>query len=652
MFAVRGRARRRHFWLPVLAASVLVAFVAILIAGLGWPGSPATSAPRVTFRAQKKLFGVGERPVLHLRLKSPRVGLLPSRVFAADLPQVTVSYNDRTVPVPSTVSPESDGFAVTIGDQHTQTKPGTYEVTAAGQTTAGQEFRVSNSFAWGAIAVNTTKSLYEPGETAQLQVGVVDSVGHTLCTAPLQLQVTDPLGHAVDVPYNTSASCQGDNYNSEPDYMSTYTTGVAGTYMLRASIKDTGYSVQTSFKVQENAPFSVQRSGLTRLYPTHSYGMQLQVTPRANFVGTVREVLPAADFTVTSVTGNGTVTKSANDVTIVWNVNWKAGVAQQLAYAFLPPVHSPAFYALQPARFIDTSNKTIFSEARGWQYVDDAALSFVKETYYSIKSSNTAPPNSSGNVSVTSTAGNTLIVLFAEAVSGTTNGLGSVTDSAGNTWVIPGANPNQNPPSNYSSGSASLVAVGYVVNASAITTINVAVANGANNTSTFAFTVEEFSNVDQVSPVDQSASVALAASVTLDTSTLTATTCDQPTTDQLMRGGNYFCSAVNELVIGLVQAGRSTYVLDNTGYPGGAPGWTGTHELAMSAAASVNTCAGAATSCGIGAYQITSVTGPYFIEWTATPNTLPVHAAGSGIMVFRQASNAAGGDKQHFFWAS
>src|SRR5262249_28731487 len=153
------------------------------------------------------------------------------------------------------------------------------------------------------------------------------------------------------------------------------------------------------------------------------------------------------------------------------------------------------------------------------------------------------------------------------SASGTSNGLGSVSDSAGNTWVLPAGNPNQNLPANAISGTSSEIAIAYAVknpgaptDTHSITSITVTVAHGTSNLVAFAFDLLEFSNVDTDNPVDTGASNTVTPGVTPEiSSSVTATTCDAPSTDKLLRGGNYFCSAVSEVVVGIIQGGRSTY---------------------------------------------------------------------------------------------
>ncbi|HSX33897.1 MAG TPA: hypothetical protein VLF91_06195 [Candidatus Saccharimonadales bacterium] len=642
MFPVYGSYKLHHRGKRVLmrrlvGGGVLLVFVSLLVLSLGWPqGLAKPTAAQITLRPQKKLFGVGERPMLRLSLKSaPHVGLLSPKVFAAETPQVKVNYDGGPTDLPTQTTPVSDGYTVAVGDAASEPKPGTYTVTVTGQTNDGQDFSAKSSFAWGVMAVNTDKSDYAPGEVAHLQMGVVGNTGHTICDAPLQLVVTDPSGQATTVPYTNSTQCQGDSYSDEPDYSADYQTKGAGTYHIDLSIKNTTYSLSDSFQVSENPLFDVRRVGNTRLLPTHPYPMQLLITPGQAFSGQVREELPDKDFQVLSISDGGVATKAADHVTITWNVSWPAGTAQRLAYSFQPPQRSPAFFQLALLQFIDQSGVTQFKESRGWQYVNDAIMGFVKSTVFNIASA------TSTTQAITSTNGNTLVLVFSENASGTAPGLATVTDSTGsNTWVVPSGNPSQNPPANsVGSGVSSEMYIAYKIASGALTSITLTL-NGAANA--FSFTVMEFTNIDATIPVDQSASSGNAANptgpnFTQSTPAVNVSACKVPSTDILMRGGDFFCTSPDELIVGGITAGSaSTSTECNLD-----PSSTCLHDQTEMNLVST-------TVHGHATYAITDRAQPsYQIIWDLSVSK----ACGIGIIVFRETPST-GSNKQYLFWVS
>ncbi|HEY1835787.1 MAG TPA: hypothetical protein VGG13_03120 [Candidatus Saccharimonadales bacterium] len=610
--------------------------------------NPAEPVTGVSLQAEKKVYQLGEAPalLLHFRHASKQTGFLqrilsPNNVYAAGMPKVTVDYDGHAAAdVTSSVMPKGDDFLVTLASQR-QLKPGTYTVSASGQTTSGQHYNKSTTFAWGVLAVNTTKSIYLPGETADLQMGVLDSDGHTICGAPLRLSITDPAGNQQTVPYQASTSCKGDSFTNTPDYTAVYKTGAAGQYKITLGIQNTAYAITSYFEVRAHVPFDITRSAVTRIYPIHPYGMSIEIKANQNFQGIATEAISDNRFTILQHPG-ATVQKKGNETILQWQVNWRKGSAYDLSYEYLGPPVSPAFYTLGPLTLTNTNGQIVFQEARAWQLAGDAAISLVNEWEWDCGGAltcNAALVTTSGYINPTqgplnptpTTTGNGDTLILLEGNSGTSNGanLQSVTDSSGNTWHTPVTPTSQSPPANFNSGESSVIAMAYANNATSISSLTATIASSH----TMSVELLDFSNVDNVIPLDQSASTKNSSSVSTHTTpSVPVTTCDSPTTSMLLRGGEYFCQSVNELVIGMVNAGAQT---------GGdtliTSGFTGVYAMTQ------------ASDNEAGAYEITptSVPAGQSISWTSLSNK----GDATGIIVFRQNGNTSGGDAQPFFWA-
>ena len=63
-------------------------------------------------------------------------------------------------------------------------KPGIYTVEST-ITVDQTEYTINEEFAWGLVSLNTKKSTYYPGETAEFEIVVLDSVGSPVCDASL-----------------------------------------------------------------------------------------------------------------------------------------------------------------------------------------------------------------------------------------------------------------------------------------------------------------------------------------------------------------------------------------------------------------------------------------------------------------------------------
>ena len=139
-------------------------------------------------------------------------------------------------------------------------------------------------------------------------------------------------------------------------------------------------------------------------------------------------------------------------------------------------------------------------------------IAFVKQTTVNI----TTPAGSDLNRSLTSTAGNALIMYY--QIEASTVRLSSVTDSAGNTWVLAPTADNNNPASGQL-GSTSGFA--YALNIAATTTISVTM---TGSTDQFSYTVAEFSGIATSSAVDQSGPNEVSSATTASTTDLITTT--------------------------------------------------------------------------------------------------------------------------------
>ena len=216
------------------------------------------------------------------------------------------------------------------------------------------------------------------------------------------------------------------------------------------------------------------------------------------------------------------------------------------------------------------------------------AITFVAQTETDVTVANTTDTKS-----VSTTAGNTLILLVAIAA-GATSKLLSVTDSAGNTWVVPTSDPNTNPPANFVSGSNTYFAMAYVLNAAAITSITVNI----SLSKVFSYNLVEFSGIVTVSAVDQS-----------------QTASDTPAASPLSTPSITTVNA-NDLIIGGMSANNNSMTINTAGFN------------ALTSMVPVGTMK------GVAAYKIVSSTGTYQISWTPGANAV----AGAGIMAFQAAA--------------
>ena len=243
-------------------------------------------------------------------------------------------------------------------------------------------------FSWGVLTINTDRSIYQPGNLAYLQMGVINDFGHTVCNADLVLDITDPAGGvyhfaSADHTINQSGLCTGDSYVTVPDYsayfnipdiLGTYTMSLTGT-----TINGT-HTIVSNFSVDNHPTFDVIRTGPTRIFPADAYPVSAKITSETNWNGTVVEKVPSS-FTINTASFSSvpysSITTSGDTTSISWNVSLSAGTQTTIGYYFNAPTKSPDYFLLGPLSFYDsgvspTTGTSTFSEFRQWQIANDA----------------------------------------------------------------------------------------------------------------------------------------------------------------------------------------------------------------------------------------------------------------------------------------
>ncbi|HZE87012.1 MAG TPA: hypothetical protein VE090_02280, partial [Methylomirabilota bacterium] len=197
-------------------------------------------------------------------------------------------------------------------------KPGMYHLSLQLRTIEGV-VNVEQDFSWGVIAVNTNKSIYKPGETAKIGLGVLNDKGETLCMTglfnhvdDLSMVITDPQGHAQnfsikDKTILDSGKCGANTVTNDADFQATYLTKTAGIYQMKVTAVVYGREreIEDYFKVDPSVQFDVERTSFpTRIYPPAPYPVTFTVTAKAEYQGIVEDVVPA-NFVIDHISDNG-----------------------------------------------------------------------------------------------------------------------------------------------------------------------------------------------------------------------------------------------------------------------------------------------------------------------------------------------------------
>jgi hypothetical protein len=179
-----------------------------------------------------------------------------------------------------------------------ETKPGIYKIIST-ITVNGEEHTVESEFAWGLVSLNTKKSIYKPGETADFEIVVLDSQGHPVCDANLTMNITDPTNGITTLQSGTGIL---------PDtecglYSADYITSTEGTYniFIHANANGIDTDFNTTFDVKSSYDFDIIRTAQSKIDPTigpNLFDVKIDVE---SFIGqqsiTIQESVPAVfDF--------------------------------------------------------------------------------------------------------------------------------------------------------------------------------------------------------------------------------------------------------------------------------------------------------------------------------------------------------------------
>ncbi len=253
--------------------------------------------------------------------------------------------------------------------------PGKYRLSLTLRTIEG-EVNIEQDFTWGVIAVNTDKSIYKPGETAEIGFGILDDGGNTQCvdTADIVTTITSPEGKVTELSTNTgtirdSGKCGAITFTNKADFQAQYKTSTSGIYQMHVTASIKGGPMRTIddyFKVDSDVPFDITRNDFpTRIYPGSPYPVAFKVVPKEAYRGKIEEFVPK-NFQVVSINNRGRIEDVGLYKKITWDVNLTAGEVSYYSYIIKFPMISPEFYLLGPIT-IGT-----FKEARQWQVASDA----------------------------------------------------------------------------------------------------------------------------------------------------------------------------------------------------------------------------------------------------------------------------------------
>lgn len=241
-------------------------------------------------------------------------------------------------------------------------KPGLYDLLV--QYKNEPSFIGTEEFSWGVLAMNPDQAVYKSGQTAKIDMAVLDHLGRIVCDAQLNISITNPSGGVTTLSTNdgsikTTPGC----FQKEtdlPDYTTTYKTTTEGNYLINLSAKTQNgqYSISDKFVVDDNSPFYVKRSGPTRIFPPKTYEMKIEIEANQNAAEIIEKV--PTKFITSEI---GEFERDGGNLSWAGNIN--SGQNLSLSYKFNTPPISPAFYQLGPLKI------SKWEEPRTWQLAID-----------------------------------------------------------------------------------------------------------------------------------------------------------------------------------------------------------------------------------------------------------------------------------------
>lgn len=296
------------------------------------------------------------------------------------MPEVIGSDGQVDKTIATAVKPDgTDTYSVTATPP-AQFRPGKYTLSVSLKD-GNSSNTLTQDFTWGVLAINPNKSIYAPGEKADLSIGVLDPAGNMICNASLTLTITDPKGTVTTLQTSDNSiavqpGCLKKDMILIPDYEALYTVHEAGTYAmtLRAETKAGTFTINDHLEVDPTAAFSVERQTATRIYPLNTYPVSLIITPKQDFTGDIVESVPqsfaVSQLAKSEVPYTADTTLSA-EKKLTWHVSVKQGQPITLGYVYDAPDISPDFFLLGPLRFM-SNGQDVFHESRRWQIAVDA----------------------------------------------------------------------------------------------------------------------------------------------------------------------------------------------------------------------------------------------------------------------------------------
>ncbi|MGI0087089.1 MAG: LamG-like jellyroll fold domain-containing protein, partial [Nitrosotalea sp.] len=340
-----------------------------------------------------------------------------------DIKITLLDPHGKTIPANATFAKIREGkFDITIPSAR-YGKPGLYTAIVE-LTKDGKKYVSQTQFAWGLVIVNTNKSIYKPGETADLTIVVLDNGGRPVCNSQISLDILSP-----DLTSTLLSSGNGISRDKLCGvYDAQYLVSSEGNYTVNvtASTPNGITHFSTYFLAKNNYDFDIIRTADSKIDPINNpnlFNVRIDIGSYVNTQGlTIKEFVPS----VFNITTDGSVQTVGDTKVLTWNKDL-VGNKTFVQYSYSVPLDFPQIYALGPVQITYGSGES-FTEARQWFVANDPAGTIGEDAAQGFTTSSAA-----NSLSGSITVGNNnyrVLVVGISVQSGTNNVVSTVKDGS------------------------------------------------------------------------------------------------------------------------------------------------------------------------------------------------------------------------------
>gem|GEM_PF-1738380 len=319
---------------------------------------------------------------------------------------VSVQLEDphgKPVGVKPVISQIADGRYTILVSPLRELTPGKYVIKML-LNKGGKTYLAQESYTWGLVSLNTDKSTYKPGQTANITIVVLDNGGHPVCNSDIAMQIQSPTD-GISVLSTGAGIEQGTQCGL---YHATYQTSSEGNYTVNVVARTPSgvTSFSTSFLVAQNYPFDITRTMDSKIDPINNpnlFNAQIDIVSNVN-AGKIRfqEFVPSDIKVVT----NANVQNSSGVQVLTWDLIPSSNKTS-VKYSYSVPLEFPKLYVFGPAK-ITYGNNQSFTESRPWFVANDPATTITDTIQPSEKVSTGQEPKDSISFSITTSTGSSV----------------------------------------------------------------------------------------------------------------------------------------------------------------------------------------------------------------------------------------------------